>query len=414
MQLSELIREYSINTISEKTNITPIKLEQLGNGEFEHFRKVQVLGFISIIEREFGVDLSDFKAEAEQYFSTHDTSVPSSASIYILDGQSAASKQGGFASIVLVLLTIGAIGYGAWFFLNKQQPNGELLNQTAEKNSSKESMFTQAIDGAKNILGDTKNRVTEAKNTKVTQAPKEEKKAETTQKNETNNKKFDISTSQTNNSKPSDDKTIDLTPTASNSKPKSDSVDALVQESSQKSQQQDSGLNHANNSTVESNNSNSDVAKVDTNSDMQNSSTQSNTTDSKDINNTISDKDNSDINDSNIDVNQDTNSTQDSNAAGMLESAKLVLNKSKRIWLGVYNLDTKKRVSTFAKKEYKFDLSKGKLAVVTGHSLFKLVTNNGEKTFGGVKKSYFTISKDEGIKVITKKEYRALTKKRAW
>ncbi len=49
---------------------------------------------------------------------------------------------------------------------------------------------------------------------------------------------------------------------------------------------------------------------------------------------------------------------------------------AKKLWIGIYNLDTKKKESRIIKNSFNFDLNEGNLVIVTGHGKFDLVTDN--------------------------------------
>ena len=69
MQLNEIIEENTLPSISSKTRLSVENLEKLFEQDFSGFRKVQALGFISILEREYRADLSEVRAACHAYFS---------------------------------------------------------------------------------------------------------------------------------------------------------------------------------------------------------------------------------------------------------------------------------------------------------------------------------------------------------
>ncbi len=60
-----VLKEHSIESIHEKTRIAHENIKKLLAKDFSAFSKVQFMGFVSIIEREYGVDLSSYR---EAYF----------------------------------------------------------------------------------------------------------------------------------------------------------------------------------------------------------------------------------------------------------------------------------------------------------------------------------------------------------
>ena len=68
MQLNEILEENSVQSISQKTNISETNLEALVAGDFDKLKRVKTVGFISILEREFKADLSALKEQALEYY----------------------------------------------------------------------------------------------------------------------------------------------------------------------------------------------------------------------------------------------------------------------------------------------------------------------------------------------------------
>ncbi len=77
MQLNEIIEGNTLQSISDKTRLSVENLEKLFAQDFGAFRKVQALGFISILEREYRADLSDLREACYTYFA--DGSMPESS-----------------------------------------------------------------------------------------------------------------------------------------------------------------------------------------------------------------------------------------------------------------------------------------------------------------------------------------------
>lgn len=65
----EKIKSIGAQKIHEKTHIPKVSCEDLVNGYFKSMNKIQFLGFVSILEREYSLDLSDLRAEGMAHFS---------------------------------------------------------------------------------------------------------------------------------------------------------------------------------------------------------------------------------------------------------------------------------------------------------------------------------------------------------
>ncbi len=109
MQLKDILEENSIKAISDKTNISEENLEALFAGEFELLKKVKTMGFISIIEREYGADMKALRKEARAYYDAHHDEDG-----IVLDAPLVERKKG--RSKVIVLLILVLIGGASWYF----------------------------------------------------------------------------------------------------------------------------------------------------------------------------------------------------------------------------------------------------------------------------------------------------------
>ncbi len=70
MNAEKFFNEHSLEEISKKTKISPISLRFIKNKEFDKIPRVKFVGFIKLIEREFGVDLNGL---IEEYDSLNNT-----------------------------------------------------------------------------------------------------------------------------------------------------------------------------------------------------------------------------------------------------------------------------------------------------------------------------------------------------
>ena len=62
------LEKIGIKKIHEDTHIAVKYIQAILYESFEDTQKVQLLGFMSILEREYDIDLSELKEKAKQYF----------------------------------------------------------------------------------------------------------------------------------------------------------------------------------------------------------------------------------------------------------------------------------------------------------------------------------------------------------
>jgi len=112
MQLNELLEEYSTKTISQRTNIAEENIERLMHNDFAAIKRVKTLGFISILEREYKIDLSKLREDALSYYDQNSDDERVTLGMPIVQEQGGRSKW-----IWLVVLLL--IGYASWFFFTQ-------------------------------------------------------------------------------------------------------------------------------------------------------------------------------------------------------------------------------------------------------------------------------------------------------
>jgi len=398
MELNELFEQFSVETIVDKTNIPKEKLEDLKNREWDKFKRAQALGFLNILEREFNTTLESAKEECKNFFQQQEPQ-HTSASIDFVESQVAQSSNGGVVSKLIALVTLAALGYAGWYYYNKQNPSFNMINETnttVEEDSNKEANSSKEDTKKKensNIIKEQKlenvNKIEDK------EAPKDEPKEDSKVKQEPVNKKFNITPQEPTEVK-KEPKKEELS-IEQNSEDSNKNVNTTTEPTQKSVKAEVESLLNENNKTKEKNSTaNEDLYNIDTNT------TDVNTTDIL----------GSDSNDSNL-TTQDTILDSEQTANKLPDSIKLVVN-SKRLWLGIYNVDSGKKISKIIKRSTTLDLTNGKLAIITGHSKFSLVTDNETKKYTKKGKMYLLLSKEEGIKTLTRKEYKELTKRRAW
>ncbi|WP_292660133.1 hypothetical protein [Nitratifractor sp.] len=140
MQLNEILEEHSLESISERTRIAPQNLEALIHGDWERLRKVQALGFLSILEREYGVDLSPKREECRAYFESH---APNDKAISVTAEEVTHTGKHRFVKVLTLLILLG-LAYGSWYLFVEK-------NRTLESNTtatSQESFYDSVMDMA--------------------------------------------------------------------------------------------------------------------------------------------------------------------------------------------------------------------------------------------------------------------------
>ncbi len=136
MKLEALIEKEGINNVALRTNIPHSVLNHLRAGTFDKLSKLRVFGFLSIIEKEYKVELSELRDEAKAYYEENEKQ---EGVLLAAEDQSAYGK--GNADIYKWLMIGGAV-LAIWFLIStlsktaKDDNNTEVLSELNESNET--------------------------------------------------------------------------------------------------------------------------------------------------------------------------------------------------------------------------------------------------------------------------------------
>lgn len=125
------IKAIGIETLHQRTKISPQNLKALIARDFSKFSKVQFLGFVSILERDFNLDLSSYK---DEYLAASDTVLEVTPEIKSFISEEEPRKpHTNRKMIIFALLGLSLIGFFAYkmLFSVEQHPQPIVLNESA-------------------------------------------------------------------------------------------------------------------------------------------------------------------------------------------------------------------------------------------------------------------------------------------
>jgi len=150
MQLDDLIEEQSIESIAKKTNLAEAVVAKLFNRDFKTLSLPQALGALSIIEREYDVDLSALRQECKAYFADQKTSEST------LPGPRPIKNQKRVIPRLMVFILLAVLAYGAWYFFTEYYKQKILpMDPKSEK-----SLIDTILHGSGTASKDVKSNTT--------------------------------------------------------------------------------------------------------------------------------------------------------------------------------------------------------------------------------------------------------------
>jgi len=100
-----VLRELGAQKISEDTHIAVCYIQSIIHESFDGLTKIQFLGFISILEREYKEDLTALKIKGLEYFSEEENKESFDGKVFVIP-QKKANYAGLYILIVLTIFTL--------------------------------------------------------------------------------------------------------------------------------------------------------------------------------------------------------------------------------------------------------------------------------------------------------------------
>lgn len=139
----ETLKKIGVQKIHEQTHISSVHIEALLNDGFDDMTKIQFLGFISILEREYGVNLDDLKDKALLHFSQNSENSNEKAKVFL----SANKKR----NLTPIYITIAVIIFAVFIYMSVDSSNTEVCEVEKVDNSVIESAKNNIVADEKEV-----------------------------------------------------------------------------------------------------------------------------------------------------------------------------------------------------------------------------------------------------------------------
>ena len=105
MQLNELLEKHTIEEISQTTKISKENLAYLFDKAFEKINRIKATGFVSILEREYGLEPEALRHEIEAYYDAN----PENRGVVINTSVPELKKESGFPLKTVVFVAVALL-----------------------------------------------------------------------------------------------------------------------------------------------------------------------------------------------------------------------------------------------------------------------------------------------------------------
>ena len=143
-----ILKELGAQKIHKETHITKEYIQAIIHETFYGMNSVQFMGFISILEREYKLDLSDLKAKGEEYFNEEDAKSTEVKKVFIVPTKKKSYVAFYFSLVILVFLSF--IYYIFVYLASTTTLNTQTIDNTKIKNAQKS--ITQTLQAKKCVV----------------------------------------------------------------------------------------------------------------------------------------------------------------------------------------------------------------------------------------------------------------------
>lgn len=153
--------------IHERTHISRDKVELVLTKSFGEIGRVQFMGFMSILEREYGIDLNEIKEEYTRFYQDHVATLPPKHSVILQSSSNSKPKWILIGAVLIAMLMIA--GYIAQSKMSNE-PHEEVMKLTVPPMALKDSMIDTNVTDT-NETNVTVRAVSSEKNTTKPSTP---------------------------------------------------------------------------------------------------------------------------------------------------------------------------------------------------------------------------------------------------
>jgi hypothetical protein len=439
MVLNELVEKYSLNVISRHTRIASSYLEALLERDCSKLKRVQTFGFISILEREYGVDLSSLRKECKDYFDAYqsqnggnpkskkkEVTILSSSEDKKEKAPKDNTKLKSHLNKILLATIVVLVAYGSWQIfvptaLSEEDMNSTVLiengTDSSDGDGEKVGFFDSVVALFKSVKGDEETAEsspglttpqTQSGTNESSKSPKENE-----DKNRKESKQSDVKVSG------GDEVKQKKTPKETQDSIEAKIIEQVREEESNRARQNNRENRADDNLPPISDLISSATAGVDDivddsdgeGDDSLNTEVPSMATETTDTETTDNNGDGEEPETTPKPLKPEPEQ-KPKNSQGRYKI--ITLHPRSKVWVGYTNLSTMKRKVVIGSDDIDFNLSENNYIVATGHGRVEFIGANGTiLKLGDGKKHFFRVGKD-GAKEISHEEFQRLNKSKVW
>ena len=148
MTLAEILEKHNMEDVNQKTNVTEDNIQALMDEDFSNLTRAKTIGFISILEREYGVTLQALREKATLYYDANAIDMNYATAVGLREEGEEASS---ISLKWMWLVVLGLLVYGAWYFMTHYDlkalktwiPFGQSVEKKTDTTQVNETLITE-------------------------------------------------------------------------------------------------------------------------------------------------------------------------------------------------------------------------------------------------------------------------------
>ncbi len=178
-----ILKELGAQKIHKETHITKEYVQSIIHENFDGLSSVQFTGFISILEREYKIDLSDLKAKGEEYFQEENAKSEEQKKVFVVTKRKK-SYVGVYIGLVAVIF-LSFLYYILIYMAAPSSSSAEKIDDTKIQNAQKSISEIIEVKDVISDVNETNNSVNEIIVVDENTTKKDEVKVEVVQEDRT-------------------------------------------------------------------------------------------------------------------------------------------------------------------------------------------------------------------------------------
>lgn len=111
MDSIKILEEIGLQKVSQDTHIEQKYLQYMINGDFDKLNRINTLGFVKILSREYNIDLSDWVGVFEEYWAQNRVNPEEDEKLFIVVSSNEKSRKLFVFFVIIAFLVIAGVAY---------------------------------------------------------------------------------------------------------------------------------------------------------------------------------------------------------------------------------------------------------------------------------------------------------------